>query len=110
MRMTDAEQAATEELIGWLRDRFGARLQECIIFGSRARGEGDEASDLDLAVVVEGLSTSEGRAIAEHCGDLLTRHGVLVSTFSLSAERAAFLRARERLIMADIARDGVAMI
>ena len=101
------ESAALEALRGWLRARFGARLRELTLFGSRARGEGDEESDVDVAVVVEGLTSVEGREIAHFCGDLMTQHAVLVSPFAVSRERMDELRRRERLIAREIERDGL---
>lgn len=41
------ERKALEELRTWLEGRFGPRLREVVLFGSRARGEGNEDSDLD---------------------------------------------------------------
>lgn len=90
-----------------MRARFGTRLRELALFGSRARGEGHEDSDVDVLVVIEGLTGPEAREVAYEAGDVLTRHDVLVSPFVVSAERMAELRARERRIAAEIARDAV---
>ena len=107
MRLLVSEKTALEELVGWLRERFADRLCELGVFGSRARGEGNEESDLDVLVVVRGMTAAEGREIAQFRGDLLTRHGVLVSPFAISAARMAELRARERRIAREIDRDVV---
>lgn len=107
MRLLVAEKTALAELSVWLRDRFGDRLRETALFGSRARGEGSEESDLDVLVVVRDLSSAEAREIAQFRGDLLTRHGVLVSPFAVSAARMADLRSRERRIAREIDRDAV---
>jgi predicted nucleotidyltransferase len=102
-----AEQAALEELRLWLEERYGARLRELKLFGSRARGEAHEDSDVDVLVVVDGLTSAEARAIAHRTGDLLTVHGVLVSAFAVSTARMTELRERERLIAREIDRDAV---
>ncbi len=107
VRLTSSEQSALDELVAAVRGRFGPRLRELALFGSRARGEGDEDSDLDVLVVVDDLSGSEARALGHLAGDLLTRHDVIVSPFAVSSAHMAQLRARERLIAAEIARDGV---
>jgi predicted nucleotidyltransferase len=103
------ERAALEGLRAWLAVRFGTRLRELALFGSRARGDGDEESDLDVLVVVDDLDSSEAREIAAFRGELLTRHDVLVSPFSVSTARMAELRARERLIALEIDRDRVGL-
>ncbi|GAB4116091.1 MAG: hypothetical protein OHK0013_49980 [Sandaracinaceae bacterium] len=89
--------------------RFGARLRELVLFGSRARGVAHEESDLDVLVVIDDLTASERREIAELAydagqdGDEL----VSISPLMLSTEAAADMRSRSRRIMQEIARDGV---
>lgn len=107
MNLTRAETRALDELCASVRARFGARLRELALFGSRARGEGHEHSDLDVLVVVDDLTGAEAREVAQGAGDLLTAYDVLVSPFIVSTEHIARLRSRERLIAAEIARDAV---
>ena len=108
MDLRPTETRALHELRDWLRERFGLRFREMALFGSRARGEGNEDSDLDVLVVIDDLTYPEGRGIAEQCGDFLTRDDLIVSTFSLSTERWRELHDRERLIAREIDRDGLA--
>lgn len=42
-----AERGAIIEFALWLRERFVARVSELSLFGSRARGEAHEESDVD---------------------------------------------------------------
>lgn len=107
MTLRSDERAALDEFRTWLSARFSARVHELALFGSRARGEGHEESDVDVLVVVDGLTSSEAREIARFPGDLLTRHDVVVSPFVVSTTRMAELRARERLIAHEIDRDRV---
>jgi predicted nucleotidyltransferase len=103
------ERLALSDFQGWVRARFGPRLRELSLFGSRARGDGSEESDLDVLVAVDDLSGVEGREIGHAAGDVLTRHNVWISPFALSAARLSELRARERLIAHEIDRDAVAL-
>jgi uncharacterized protein len=107
LALTTAERQAIEELRDTVRERFGGRLRELSLFGSRARGEGDQDSDLDVAIVVDALTGQEGREMGWLAGDLLTKYDVIVSPFAVSTEHMELLRSRERLIAAEIARDGV---
>ena len=45
---------ALEELDRKLRERFGRKYLRLILFGSRARGDGNPDSDADVAVVMRG--------------------------------------------------------
>jgi uncharacterized protein len=105
--LTESERQTLDELSRTVRARFGQRLRELTLFGSRARGEGASDSDFDVAIIVDDLTGDEGREMGWLAGDLLTKYEVLVSPFAISAEHMNLLRSRERLIAAEIARDGV---
>jgi predicted nucleotidyltransferase len=98
---------AIQEFARRVRDAYGPRVRELTLFGSRARGEARDDSDADVLVVIDELTSAEGRHVAGLAGDILPEFDVLVSAFAISTEHAAHLRGRERLIAAEIARDGV---
>jgi predicted nucleotidyltransferase len=101
------ERAALDAFAEHLRARFGPRLRELALFGSRARGEGNEDSDLDVLVAVDNLTGAEGREVAYLAGDMLTEYDVIVAPFVVSSAHMALLRERERLLAREIARDAV---
>jgi predicted nucleotidyltransferase len=107
VRLGAAERAALSEFTSWVRQRFGDRVSELCLFGSRARGEGHEESDLDVLVSVAQLTGSERREIGQQAGDALTHWDVLVSPFALSTQHLAELRARERRIARELDRDAI---
>jgi predicted nucleotidyltransferase len=100
---------ALERFASLVRAHFGARVREIKLFGSYARGEAHEGSDLDVLVVVDALSNAEGREIAYLAGDVLTESGRLISAFTQSTESWRGLHDRERLIAREIDREGVAL-
>jgi hypothetical protein len=52
------------------RARFGPRLVDLRLFGSRARGEGHAESDLDLRVLIDGLTRDERREVQDLAFDV----------------------------------------
>jgi predicted nucleotidyltransferase len=100
---------ALAELTAALRGRFGARLHRLTLFGSRARGEAHEESDVDVLVVIDDLAASEKREVDAFVGDALTRHDVLISTLLVSRADLERLAARGRLIVREIERDAIAL-
>jgi len=104
------ERAALERYANHLRKRFGSRLRDLRLFGSRARGEGREDSDLDVLAVVDDLSSAEQLEAFRFCGDILTDHAVMVGGLLTSTAHWQSLRERERLIVREIERDGIPLV
>jgi uncharacterized protein len=104
-----AEVVALQELRAFLDQRFGARVRELSIFGSAARGERHEDSDVDVLVVVDDLTSAERREIAWFSGELLTRHDVLIAPLAMSTAHRQELRDRELGISRELDRDGIAL-
>ena len=58
--LTPNERAGLEAFVDCLRCRYGDDLLRVVLFGSKARGDFDDESDIDLLVVVLILETLEG--------------------------------------------------
>lgn len=92
-----------DELARGLRDIYGPRLIALYLYGSRARGDADEDSDIDVAMVLEDCETAdlERERFSRFRAELCLRHGVVISLtpVSWSAWRRAlgpFLRNVQR--------------
>lgn len=107
MALPPATRAAIDEFASQARARFGSRLKRLALFGSHARGEATDASDVDLLVLVDDLTSADGREVDTWVGDILTRTDVLLSPFLLSTARFEELRALERRIALEIDRDAM---
>ncbi len=51
--MTPAERKALDAFVVAVRQHYGARVVDILIFGSRARGDARPDSDADVAVILE---------------------------------------------------------
>ena len=70
------------ELKNELKKVFGEKLKKVIVYGSYARGESDEGSDLDIMVLVdmnEEEIKNERDKVLDLTVDLTTRYGVVLS-------------------------------
>ena len=79
------------ELRQALEALYGPRLLHMVLYGSQARGEAVEGSDIDVLVVLEG-PVSPGEEISRTgtlVADLSLEHDVVVSCLFASAERYA---------------------
>ena len=79
LRLSPQELQTLSELGEQVRQLFGERLVELSLFGSRARGEGRDDSDLDVLVKVNELTRADRRAIQDLAFDLGLRRGLVIS-------------------------------
>lgn len=107
--LSPVEAAAIVELVAAARAVLGADLYEVRLFGSRARGEGDEESDLDLAFVVTSRGRARRREIYDVAYEIGLRLGVHLAPTLIERDRLETLRTRERLFAAELDRDGVVL-
>ena len=62
-------KAILSELRGRLQSLYGDRLAKVILFGSQARGEATETSDIDVMVILKG-DVSPSKEIARTIDDV----------------------------------------
>jgi predicted nucleotidyltransferase len=79
--------AAEVQLLGALKvaiiELFGDRLVALKLFGSRARGEGRDDSDIDVLVEVRGVTAEERGAIIDLAHDLGLEADLVISPLVL---------------------------
>jgi predicted nucleotidyltransferase len=92
-----------------LERELPGRVRQVVLFGSHARGEATEDSDVDVLVVLDHATHAErARAIDE--GGMLGIELLLpVAPLVLTQPEWDDLVARERLLAAEITRDGFAV-
>jgi predicted nucleotidyltransferase len=89
-----------------LRALYGTRLQRVIIFGSSARADADDESDVDLLVVLDDMASSwlEGAQMDELLWAHTLESGIVVSALPV---RAADLEPPRRPLLVRALADGV---
>lgn len=105
--LSPAEDAAIREFMRAVRDLLGGDLREARLFGSRARGEGNEYSDLDIALIVAPGVRRRRHAIYDLAYDIGFAHGVELAPLVIDAPQFQELKDRELLIARTIESEGV---
>jgi predicted nucleotidyltransferase len=90
-----------------LEARFGTRLRDVRLFGSWARGEATEDSDVDVAVIVDGLTREEWSEVIAMAVDVEGTEGTCLSPFAVFAEHFRELVDSRRRIARDILAEGI---
>ncbi|MEA3431195.1 MAG: nucleotidyltransferase domain-containing protein [candidate division WOR-3 bacterium] len=89
-----------------IKDLYGKRLKDVILYGSWARGEATEESDIDMVIILEG-KVVPGKEI-DRMIDIITeinlKYGVLISVYPVSEEDYS---ATNSPLLINIRREGV---
>jgi len=104
--LSESEHHVLRELRRRLEEKFSCISFEMILFGSKARGDADEHSDLDVAIIVEGMDRSLKNKILDTVADIEFEYLQPVSALVLFSQEFERLRARERRIAYDIEHEG----
>jgi predicted nucleotidyltransferase len=108
--LSGQETAALQAYIRILEERFGHRLVEVLLFGSKARGEAHPGSDVDVAVILdrpEAQDLSDARGLAF---DIWLTYQVLISIRAMSRESWQALAAMQSLFYRNLLRDGISLL
>ena len=98
--MTELRQA--------LQALYGDHLVRIVLFGSHARGDAEQGSDIDALVVLNG-AVSPGKEIARAgkiTADLSLKYDVVISCTFVSAQR---YEAEKSPLLMNVRREGVAV-
>ena len=101
--ITDAVRAYQSAL----SREFPSRLVRTVVFGSVARGEATEDSDIDILVLFDRLNSRERARAIDLGTEVAFDRRMLFSPLPLSVDEWHDLEMRERLLTAEIAREGI---
>jgi predicted nucleotidyltransferase len=103
----DSRPAILQELKRSLQSFLGDQLANVVLFGSMARGNYHDESDIDVAVIVRELTRRLKSQILDEVANLELKHHMPLSVLVLSEEEFNRLKKRERRIALDIEREGI---
>jgi predicted nucleotidyltransferase len=107
MKIEDERKREVEDLKKRLVRMLGPRAFRMVLFGSRARGDYGEESDVDVAILVRGLTREMKRLILDKVAEIELEYLLPISALVLSEDEFEHLKKRERRIAIDIEREGI---
>jgi predicted nucleotidyltransferase len=77
--LTTSERAAITEYVAHIRSQFPDRIFSVTLFGSKARGDADAESDIDLLVLVDAQDHEFRSELWRIASDVSLEHNVVLS-------------------------------
>jgi predicted nucleotidyltransferase len=105
--LTQEEKSALACLRDLLSELLDDKLVRFTIYGSKARGDHHYESDIDIAIVVRGLTREMKNRILKEVARIEFDHLVPLSTIVFSEDDFEQLKKRERRIALDIEGEGI---
>jgi len=105
----DPRSTILRELKRSLESFLGDQLVSMVLYGSMARGDYHDASDIDVAIIVRGLTRRLKGQILDEVARLELEHHRPLSVLVFSDEEFNHLKRRERRIALDIEREGISL-
>jgi len=107
MHVTENEKKLIEKFKNKMEAFVGSDKVKLFLFGSKARGDADHHSDIDIAIIVKNLTRKQKNQILEEVADFEFENILPLSTLILSEEEFERLKRRERAIALDIENKGI---
>jgi len=101
-RIPENKRRALESFVKVLKEKYGDRIHKIVLFGSTARGEAEEESDIDVLVVVDGVTQKDVSKIAFQ---ILLKYGVVISP--IVEDKLQFEKYKDYSFHRNILREGV---
>ena len=105
--LTPDEREAIKEFSRLLREQLGTTVKEIILFGSKARGDSEKYSDIDILIVLDEVSWDIKKAISELAAEENIRHNVLISTIRYDIDIWAMPAIQASPFVMAVKREGI---
>ncbi len=112
MGLSGEDRRAANAFVAAAVERFGARLERIILYGSKARGDDHLESDLDLLVLLSGeeeIDWRDARGLSFLAADVGLEAGVDVSAKCVAASRFHREAAESPGFASRVASEGVTL-
>jgi predicted nucleotidyltransferase len=101
------EKAALAEFLACLRQGYADQILHVILFGSKARGDSEPESDVDLLVVVRSDNWRVHQDISHLAFEPMLEHDTLLSTHTIGQDLYARMRRHRTPFYETIRQEGM---
>jgi predicted nucleotidyltransferase len=100
-------QGSLLEFEKFVRELYGEYIEQLILFGSQARGDAREDSDVDILIVTQKrLSLGEREKLIAFVSDLAINENILINFIEMSPQRFS---SEQSPLLLNIRREGIVL-
>lgn len=103
------EKQSAEVLVEKLIAQFGEQILVIVLFGSRARGDAHDESDMDILIIMSEVDSKTRRQIRFLATEIWLEHGIFLSTYILSLTHWRELQKLSTALYQNIREDGLVL-
>ena len=108
--LQDNERRALADYVGRLLAAEGQRIQNVFLFGSKARGDANVDSDLDVLVIVDCYDSQTDHLVTKTAARVSLEYDTLLNTHIVAADRWDQMRRWSATLWRQVERDGVPLL
>ncbi len=105
--LSPSDEMALKEFAGQLGRQFGGQIEHVWLFGSKARGDADIESDIDLLIVVRQADWDLQKAIMQMAFQVDMAYRTVLSPHIVDRQRFAQMKTRREPLYGSIMAEGV---
>ncbi|MEW6377988.1 MAG: nucleotidyltransferase domain-containing protein [bacterium] len=109
INLREEEESILRELKKELHGLAGNSLEGLFLYGSKARGDFSDQSDIDIMIIVRGLTRELKDKILTRIADLEFEYLTPLSAIVILKEDFDNLKKKERRLALDIEKEGIAL-
>lgn len=109
-RLQENERQALAEYVGRLLAAGGQRIQNMILFGSKARGDANADSDLDVLVIIDCYDSQTDHLVTKTAARVSLEYDTLLNTHIVTADRWEQMRQWAATLWREVGRDGLPLL
>ncbi|MBL7162498.1 MAG: nucleotidyltransferase domain-containing protein [Anaerolineales bacterium] len=107
VQLNEAEQTAIQNLLDALCEKYTNDIKQVILFGSKARGDFDQDSDIDLLVLTEYENWSLRNDIWQMAARIELAFDVIFNVQLIAAQRWQEMSAQRFGLCQNVEQDGI---
>jgi predicted nucleotidyltransferase len=108
--LTPNEQEAIREYLSRVREEFGNRILSASLFGSKARGDDDIESDIDLLLLVDDEDATFRSHLWATASDVSLEHNLVLSVRVFAEARWAATRRMRLPLYRAVEAEGITLV